>query len=88
MTLDDWLEEHWTGTIHKLHLDAGVSLPVLARARKGNANLANAIKLHDFTKKLVPISSMTTEEVPVYLEPPPPRRRSSRKARRTRARVA
>lgn len=87
MTLDDWLAVRGRGAIHKLHLDSGVSLPVIARARKGCASLANAITLHEHTDGEVPISRMTTERVPESLERPTVRARRAARGR-TRARVA
>lgn len=79
MTLDEWLERRGRGAIHKLHLDSGVSLPVIARARAGHASLANAIKLHEQVDRRVPIASMTAEAVPASL---------GQSRRRSRAQVA
>jgi hypothetical protein len=67
--LDAYLKAQGKGAANKLHLRTGISLPVIARARKGRANLANAIALHLAVGRKVPISSMTADEVPAQLEP-------------------
>jgi hypothetical protein len=64
MTFDAWLAADGTGAVHRLHLKTGVSLPAIARARKGRANLATATKLHLATGCKVPIASMTADDVP------------------------
>ncbi len=55
-------------TAHGLHLQTGVSLPAIARARRGRASLASATKIHFATGRQVPISSMTEDDVPPELE--------------------
>ena len=65
-----WLRMQGRGAIQRLHERAGVSLPVISRARDGNANLASAIRIHTVIAELgahVPISSMTRDKVPAAL---------------------
>ena len=65
MTLDAWLAAEGDGAPHRLMFAAGVSYPVIARARKGRANLASATKIHLATGRKVPIESMTRDDVTV-----------------------
>jgi hypothetical protein len=86
MTLDDWIDANGRGkgAIQRLHERAGVSLPVIARACEGRASLASATKLHEAVGRVVPISSMTGDEVPAALERPAPKARKSTRASATR----
>lgn len=67
MDLTEWLAAG-DRTAHRLHLTTGLSLPVIARARKGRANLASAVKLHLATGRQVAISTMTADFVPPGLQ--------------------
>jgi hypothetical protein len=80
MTLTEWIDAHGrgTGVIQRLHARAGVSLPVISRACEGRASLASAMKIHAAVAGLVPIASMTRDDVPAALETP--RRRRSKVA--------
>lgn len=79
MTLTKWLEAQGWGSRQRLHTVAEVSLPVIARACEGKANLASATKIHIATGRKVAISSMTADSVPEALEARPARRSSSRR---------
>lgn len=68
MDLTEWLAAGEERTAHRLHLITGLSLPVIARARKGRATLASATKLHFATGRQVPIRSMTADDVPALFE--------------------
>jgi hypothetical protein len=68
MTLDALLKADGIGAAHRLHIRTGVSLPAIARARKGRASLATATKLHLALGCKVRISSMTADDVPAELE--------------------
>lgn len=70
MTLEQWLAAEGDGATHRLHLSTGLSLPVIARAKQGRANLASATKIHFATGRKVPISSLTRDDVPPALEQP------------------
>jgi hypothetical protein len=79
MTLEQWLTANGAGAAHRLHLSAGVSLPVIGRARAGRANLASATKIHVATGGRVSISSMTADDVPERLETPTRERKRARR---------
>lgn len=81
MTLDEVIAAEGAGAINRLAAAAQVSLPVIARARKGRASLSSATKLSRATGGRVRISSMTFEIVPTELERPA-RRKLARSKRR------
>lgn len=82
MTLDGWLKADGAGSVERLHRKAGVSLPVIGRARKGKASLASAAKIHLATGGAVPVASMTSDDVPPALATKAATRRAAERAPR------